>query len=105
LQAIHETLEEAGVGYRDGRTWTTDAVYRETPQKVAARREEGCLCVEMEAAALFAVARFRGIALGQILYGGDDVSGEQWDHRNWINLHSVRERLLQLAIDACRKIP
>jgi len=30
----------------------------------------------MEAAALFAVAQFRGVVLAQILYGGDDVSGD-----------------------------
>lgn len=36
---------------------------------------EGCLTVEMEASALFAVGEFRKVHFGQILYGGDDVSG------------------------------
>lgn len=50
-----EVLRERGVPFTSGRTWTTDAPYRETPGKIAARRDEGCLTVEMEAAALAAV--------------------------------------------------
>ena len=55
----------------------------------------------MEAAALFAVAEFRGVALGQVLYAGDDVGGEQWDSREWQGARSVRERLFWVAVDAC----
>ena len=63
------------------------------------RKREGCLTVEMEAAAFFAVAKFRGVEFGQILYAGDDLSGE-WDHRNWMK-HEIRERLFHLAAEAC----
>ena len=52
-------LEERDVPFLTGKVWTTDAIYRETRQKVDRRRAEGCLVVEMEAAAFFAVARFR----------------------------------------------
>ncbi len=65
------------------------------------RRSEGCITVEMEAAAFFAVARFRGVTFAQMLYGGDDVSGEEWDHREWHKRRSVREDLLWLAAEAC----
>ena len=81
------------------KTWTTDAFYRETPAKVRRRREEGCLTVEMEAAAFFAVAQFRGVPFAQLLYGGDDVSGV-WDFRAWTT-HAVREELFWLAAEAC----
>ena len=67
--------------FATGLTWTTDGLFRETPAKVAARRAEGCLTVEMEAAALFAVAQYRGITIGQLLYAADDLSGDEWDHR------------------------
>ena len=84
-----------------GKTWTTDAFYRETSAKVRLRKEEGCLTVEMEAAAFFAVACFRGVDFAQLLYGGDDVSGETWDSRDWVNRHSARESLFWLAAEAC----
>jgi hypothetical protein len=37
---------------------------------IDARCAEGCLTVEMEAASLLAVAQFRKVLLGQILYAG-----------------------------------
>ncbi len=100
LAAIEQALQAHQVPYVLAKTWTTDAFYRETPRKIAHRREEGCAVVEMEAAALFAVARFRGVPLGQILYAGDDVSGDVWDSRDWHVRGSVRERLFYLAVEA-----
>jgi nucleoside phosphorylase len=43
-----------------GDVWTTDAPFRETATAIAARRAEGLLAVEMEAAALYAFATARG---------------------------------------------
>jgi uridine phosphorylase len=104
VRAIEETMRMYGVPYLKGKTWTTDAPYRETQGMVARRRGEGCLTVEMEASAFFAVAQFRGVEMGQILYGGDDVSGAEWDARNWKSRESVRENLFWLAAEACLAI-
>ena len=101
VAAIERVLGEHGRPYTVGKTWTTDAFYRETPDKVALRRSEGCITVEMEAAAFFAVARFRGVTFAQMLYGGDDVGGEEWDRREWHKRTTVRKDLLWLAAEAC----
>ena len=101
VAAIERTLKGHNIEYVLAKTWTTDAIYRETLSKVQLRRAEGCATVEMEAAALFAVARFRGVAFGQLLYGGDDVSSDEWDSRCWDKQTSVREKLLWLAAEAC----
>ena len=92
-------LDDHGIPHLTGMTWTTGAPFRETPDKIAARRTEGCLTVEMEAGALLAVARYRGIALAYYLYAGDDVSGPRWDHREWTTT-SRRARLLEVAFHA-----
>ncbi len=105
IEALQQTLEAHHVPYVIGKTWTTDALYRETPGKVAHRRDEGCLTVEMEAAAFFAVAKFRAVTFGQILYSGDDLSGDEWDHRNWISGRpDTRQKLFALAVEACLKL-
>ncbi len=101
VSAIQQTLDAHEVAYVTGKTWTTDAIYRETPAQIARRRAEGCITVEMEAAAFFAVAQFRDVTFGQILYGGDDISGDAWDHRDWVRQESTRERLFWLAVEAC----
>ncbi len=97
-------LDERTVPYAVGKTWTTDAPYRETQAKVAARRREGCITVEMETAAFLAVARHRGVTFGQYLYAGDDVSGETWDHRHW-QTSSARRDLFWLSVDAVLRLP
>jgi uridine phosphorylase len=104
VAAIVATLEQHGVEHAVCKTWTTDAPYRETRDKVQLRRSEGCLTVEMEAAAFFAVARFRGVTFAQLLYAGDDLSGEEWDRRNWDRQTPVREQLFWLAAEACLRL-
>jgi uridine phosphorylase len=101
VQAIRDTLRQQNLPYVLGKTWTTDAVYRETRAQVARYRAEGCLTVEMEAAALFAVGAHRDVPVGQILYGGDSLAGEAWDSRRWQDRWSVRKGLVELAAEAC----
>lgn len=104
VRALVETLQDRGIPYRLGKTWTTDAPYRETAKKIFQRRSEGCIAVEMEAAGMMAVAHFRGVAFGQVLYGGDDLSGDDWDRRGWQSRAEVRENLFWLSADACLKL-
>ncbi len=92
-------LERRDVPHTVGKTWTTDAPYRETAARIAKRRAEGCITVEMEAAAFLALARHRQVRFAQYLYAGDDVSGEAWDHRSWQS-SSVRRSLFDLAVEA-----
>ena len=61
-----------------GKVWTTDAPYRETPNKVRRLCEEGILGVEMEMAAAFAFGIFRGISIGAILIVSDEVNEGGW---------------------------
>jgi uridine phosphorylase len=101
LAAIEATLRQRNVDYVLGKTWTTDAFYRETRSRMAKRRAEGCLTVDMEASALFAVAEFRKVQLGQMLYSGDNLDGDEWDRRDWHRNWGVREKLVELAAEAC----
>lgn len=101
VAAIEKVFKEHHCHYIIAKTWTTDALYRETPAKIRLRRSEGCLTVEMEAAAFFAVALFRGVVFAQILYGADDVSGSDWDPRHHHVNTTLHENLFRLAAEAC----
>ncbi len=57
-------------------------MYRETPAKVAARRAQGCIGVEMEAASMAAAAQFRRKKLFHFIYAGDNLDGDRWDPRS-----------------------
>jgi uridine phosphorylase len=82
----------------------TIGFFRETREKVALRRREGCLAVEMEAAAMFAVARYRGVELAQILYAGDNLHAAEWEHRGWHENWTVCAVLVAFAAEACLKL-
>lgn len=101
IHALAGALDKRGIPHHIGKTWTTDAPYRETPNQIAKRKDEGCLTVEMECAGMLAVAQFRNVLFGQILYGGDDLSGTNWDNRGWRSKKEVRENLFWLCADVC----
>jgi uridine phosphorylase len=46
-----------------GASWTTDAPFRETAEAIEAARDKGVLAVEMEAAALYTLARAKGFRI------------------------------------------
>jgi uridine phosphorylase len=101
IEAMRQTLKKHQVPWVEAKTWTTDAFFRETADLVNYRREEGCTVVEMECAAIAAVARFRGILFGQLLYSGDILAdSENYDEREWYNKAPVRERLFRLALES-----
>jgi len=104
INALARELDKRGIPYHLGKTWTTDAPYRETPKKIAKRKDEGCLTVEMECAGMMAVAQFREVLFGQVLYAGDDLSGTNWDNRGWQSRKEIRESLFWLCADVCFSI-
>jgi uridine phosphorylase len=103
--AIEESVLQAhDIPYCVGKTWTTDALYRETRSRIARRKAEGCITVEMECSAFLAVAKFRGVRLGQLLATGDDASGDEWDPRHSAEHKSFPETLFWLSVESCLKL-
>lgn len=74
-------IEENGLPYVKGRTWTTDAFYRETRNNFEKRKADGCISVEMECAALQAVCDFRGLDFYTFFTSGDLLDAPEWDSR------------------------
>ena len=96
-EKILSFLEEREVPCLRGLVWTTDAIFRETKDRIERRRSEGAKIVEMEQAGCIAVAQFRKFAYGALIYGGDDLSGEDWDGRKWRSRKGVRYDLVQIC--------
>lgn len=72
-------LQAANITHSVGTSWTIDAPYRETIAEVQHYQSEGVLTVEMEAAALFAVAAYRGVEMGTLLTISDSLADLEWD--------------------------
>jgi purine-nucleoside phosphorylase len=75
---VEQVLADNRVDFHSGKVWTTDAVYRETRQKVESYQKQGVLAVEMEVSALFSVAQFRQVELGAMLVVSDELSSLKW---------------------------
>ena len=101
---LAEVLTENDVDHFVGRTWTTDAFFRETRSRVERRINEHCTMVDMESSAFIAVARYRGLRFAQLLYAGDSLAGEEWDSRSWSSARSVRENLFRLSATAALRL-
>ncbi len=96
---LRTTLESNGIPFRMGISWTTDAPYRETVPEIVRYRHQGVLTVEMEAAAIFAVAARLGVSAGALFVVSDRLDESRWQPR----FHDVGQDLkiaLKVALKA-----
>ncbi len=100
IKTLENVLKRHKAAYSIGLNWTTDASYRETRAKIALRKAEGCLTVDMEHASMLAVAQFRKVIFGQYLLVGDDCGGAEWDPRQWNKQLSAYDKIFQLSVEA-----
>jgi purine-nucleoside phosphorylase len=73
VQALVVAAEARGITPGIGHVWTTDAIFREMGWKVRQYGAAGILAVEMELAALLAVAQVRGVRLAAVLAISDEL--------------------------------
>lgn len=104
-QQLCEIFDSLNIPYVKAKTWTTDAVYRETRANMEARKSEGCALVEMECASVMAVGQFRKIPVYQFLYAADCLDASQWDKRILGSMpEDMRERILTVALNVSAKL-
>ena len=79
---VAKFMQENGIPYIKGKTWTTDAFFRETANNFVKRKTDGCISVEMECAALQAMCDFRRLNLYTFFTSGDLLDAPKWDERH-----------------------
>ena len=93
-------LKKHKIPYTVGKIWTTDAIYRETPEAIEERKKQGCIAVEMECSATLAVARFRNIPIMQFFYGADNLDSDQWEIRDLTDYGlSLSDKYMTIALE------
>ena len=75
---LRACLDEAGCSPVTGSTWTIDAPFRETVAEARHYADEGVAVVDMEAAALFAVAAVRGVDVASAFAVSDSLANGEW---------------------------
>ena len=97
---VEQYLKSNGIPYVSGRCWTCDAIYMETVEKAKRRRNDGCIAVEMEVAALQAAADYYGFDLYYMLFGGDILKENSWN-QNLFNAEGekgAQSSLMEIAL-------
>lgn len=94
------------IKYVVGKTWTTDAFFRETEEEIKLRRNEGCITVEMELAACQAVANYENLDLYCFLYTADNLDSSSWDRglRDSMLAKDKRLQILNVALKLAMSI-
>lgn len=102
---LEEVFKKHNINYELTKTWTTDALYKETRDKTKKRIESGCKVVEMECASIMAVANARNINAYQFLYSDDTLAEEKWNIRTLRDDRSIiLEECLNIAIKIVKDI-
>ena len=104
LKTIEGVLTSEKEPFVRVKTWTTDGIFRETKNRVAIRKEEGCHTVEMECATFYSVAWHKNLLCGQLLYAGDLVDIGGWQYRDWHTASEAREKLFDLSVKCLMKM-
>ena len=79
---VSEFMKLNEIPYVEGKTWTTDAFFRETINNFEKRKSDGCISVEMECSAVQAVCDFRNLELYVFFTSGDLLDSPKWDQRH-----------------------
>lgn len=99
---IADALARARMPFTKGPVWTTDAIYRETEEKVTAYGKRGFLGVEMEMSALITVAAYRSVELAGLLIVSDELASLRW--HNGVGSEALAESCKEagkLLLDVC----
>lgn len=96
---LQKTLRQHELPFTTAPTWTIDAPYRETKQEIVRYKKLGIKTVEMEASALFAVAKLRKAKIASV-FVVSDVLGEKWNPQfHSTTYKKTLNRIVDVAID------
>lgn len=101
-----KVLKEFSFEYTKGYTWTTDAFYRETRDKIQYFRDKGAVCVEMEGSVIAAVCKRYNLDYFTFYYAGDNLDSVEWDERSLHGLSEFnkKQKVMKLALTLAKRI-
>jgi uridine phosphorylase len=100
---LRKTLKNKGVDFIEGASWTIDAPYRETREEVKRYAKQGIKTVEMEASALFALAKYRKVKMASLFVVSDFLS-DKWERKfHHKDVKKAQDSLIEVAFECLEK--
>jgi len=104
-EKLSHIMKKLNISHIKGKTWTTDAIYRETRHNMLKRKSEGCITVDMECASIMAVGKFRGAEIYEYLYAEDNLDNIEWERRSMGSVPlNANGKYWQIALDIAAMI-
>lgn len=101
---LASALNSSKILWHTGPVWSTDAFYRETKGLVKFCRNQGLLGIDLELAALFAVGRFRKVAVAGLLVVSDELFSLEWcPAKGSPTFRQARNEALRLVLEAAAR--
>jgi uridine phosphorylase len=101
---LESKLKEKKLQYSTGPSWTNDALYRETFAEVETYKKEGILTVEMEASAIFTVAKFRKVKAAAIFIVSDILGHKKHTKFHRFDTKKGQRQIIDAAYDCLKEI-
>lgn len=79
---VDDFLNKINIPHVVGKIWSTDAFYMETANKIKARKDDGCIAVDMEISGLQAVANYANIDYYTMIFPADSLDGVKWEQQD-----------------------
>jgi uridine phosphorylase len=96
---LGRSMAATGIEFRKAPGWTIDAPYRETKKEVNHYRKMGIATVDMEASALFVVARYRGARIASAFAVSDVLNRKKWKTKfGHPDTREMQYRLIDAAV-------
>jgi len=103
IKRLQDAISKRGLPFFSGKTWTTDAIYREYPSQVGYWKSKGARFVNMETSTFYAVAQVLGVKAGYLAAVSDNVSGEKWS--GWFpDFDPVVEQIWDICLEVAESI-
>ena len=106
IEEFIDILNNYKFNYIKAPTWTTDAFFRETKNKIKKYQELGVKTVEMEGASIAAVCKYLNIDYFTFYYAGDNLDSVEWDERSLSGLINIdkKKEVTILALELAVKL-
>lgn len=100
MQRLEKTMKNMKIDFEKATTWTIDAPYRETKAEADHYRNEGVKTVEMEASALFSVAKIRKVKIASAFVVSDVLGADKWNpHYDKKQMQARLAKLIDASVE------
>jgi purine-nucleoside phosphorylase len=105
ITIIENILNKNNINYKTGKSLTISTPYRETPNIIDLYKEKNAICIDMESASLFSIARYHKANIASIFAISDLIINNKWVPQfKSKKIKQAHEQLIQTALSSLNTI-